>query len=115
GLTLTQLELMPPLRRGTALAVGVVTYAGSTSLTFHYDHTRLDATEAEALSGTFHGRLKSSMVQPEPGDSLLERLVQEHTTYRKGATAFYGLPIGKRVDPTPKLPTLPEVTPRHEL
>ncbi len=99
GLTLTQVELLSPVRPGTALAVGVVTYAGCTSLTFHYDHTRIDAAEAEALAGSFHGRLKTSMIAPEPGDSLLERLVQEHTAYRKGATAFYGLPIGKRVRP----------------
>ncbi len=98
-LTLTHVELLSPVRPGTALAVGVVTYAGSTSLTFHYDHTRIDAAEAEALAGSFHGRLKTSMIAPEPGDTLLERLVAEHTAYRKGATAFYGLPIGKRVKP----------------
>lgn len=114
GLTLTQLELLPPVRPGTALAVGVVTYAGKTSMTFHFDATRLTSPDAEALVGSFHGRLKGSMVAPEPGDTLLERLVQEHTARRQGASAFYGLAIGKHVVPEAPLPPPPENAPRHE-
>jgi hypothetical protein len=109
GLTLEQVELLPPVRPGTMLAIGVVTYAGSTSLAFHFDHTEIEAPEAEALAGSFHGHLKASMIAPEPGNTLLERLVQEHAARRQGASAFYGLPIGKRVDPRPKLPELPEM------
>ncbi|MCX6104534.1 MAG: hypothetical protein NTY08_01710 [Proteobacteria bacterium] len=41
GLTLSCLELLPPLRLYTSMAIGVVTYAGRLTMTAHYDHTIL--------------------------------------------------------------------------
>jgi hypothetical protein len=41
GLTLSCVELLPPLRLYTNMAIGVVTYAGRLTMTAHYDHTIL--------------------------------------------------------------------------
>ncbi len=111
-LGLESLELLPPIRPGTALAFGVVTYARALMITLHFDQTQLTASQAEGLLAALQERLDASMVAPEKDTTLLERLVQEHSLRRPGASAFWGLPIGKRVSPEAAMRELAEAPAR---
>ena len=63
GLTLSCLELLPPLRLYTNLAIGVVTYAGRLTMTAHYDHTLLSKQDVRfLLNGVLAGARAANAV-----------------------------------------------------
>ena len=63
GLTLSCLELLPPLRLYTNMAIGEVTYAGRLTMTAHYDHTILSKQDVRfLLNGVLAGARAASAV-----------------------------------------------------
>ena len=63
GLTLSCLELLPPLRLYTNMAIGIVTYAGRLTMTAHYDHTILSKQDARfLLNGVLAGARAANAV-----------------------------------------------------
>jgi hypothetical protein len=96
-LQLERLELLPPLRPGTHLAVGVVTYAGRLILTLHYDYRRLTREQAEEIRDGLVVRVREMMIDPDAGQvDFRKRLL---TGARAASEPFWSLPIGKNVRP----------------
>lgn len=89
GLTLLQLCLMPPVRPGTAVAFGVVTYAGRMTITAHYDQTVLSPKGAELLLVRYASALRQTMVD---ATGRVKGLAG-----KRAKDPFRSLPFGKNV------------------
>lgn len=96
GLTLTGLELLPPVRPRTHAAFGVVTYAGRLHLTLHFDHTAMTQASAEALLAKYEHVLRGAMRDATATRVRLQERIAAHAA-RGPVTPFRGLPIGKNV------------------
>jgi hypothetical protein len=59
-LTLVKAELLPPVRPGTVMAFGVLTYARQMHVTAHYDATVMRADEAAFIAADYERRLLAS-------------------------------------------------------
>jgi hypothetical protein len=57
GLTLLRLELLPPVRPGTVVALGVVTYAGRMTISVRHDPAALSFARARTLVTAFGAAL----------------------------------------------------------
>lgn len=95
-LTLTSVELLPPIRPQTRAAIGVVSYAREMRLTLHYDSRWLSPVAARALLHSYVAALRSSMAAAAANSlSFDERLAASRS--RRTGQAFRSLPIGKNV------------------
>ncbi|MBX7168167.1 MAG: hypothetical protein K1X74_17660 [Pirellulales bacterium] len=66
NVVLEQIELLPPLRRLTRAALGVVTYAGELTLSLHYDASCFDSSSARILLDRYVSTVRAnSAVWPE--------------------------------------------------
>jgi len=95
-LTLTGLELLPPVRPRTHAAFGVVTYAGKLHLTLHFDHTAMTQASADALLAKYEHVLRGAMRDATATRERLKERIAAHAA-RGPVTPFRGLPIGKNV------------------
>ena len=60
GLQLEQVELLPPVRRHTRAALGVVTYAGELTLSLHYDAACLNSEAAADFFAGYVSAIKTA-------------------------------------------------------
>jgi len=58
---LDYVDFMPPIRRQTHTAFGILTYAGRMHVTLHYDSHVLNAAEASQLLETYVERVKATL------------------------------------------------------
>lgn len=58
GVTLTRIQVLPPVRPGTGLSLGIVTYAGRMIVSAQHDPARLSPAAAELLLTEFDARLR---------------------------------------------------------
>jgi|GEM_PF-1214902 len=61
-LVLKRLELLPPVKIDTNLAIGVVTYHDAMTLTFHYDPLALSAHDVRTILADYVSQLSDSMM-----------------------------------------------------
>ncbi len=94
------------MRSGTALAIGVVYYAGGVTLTGHYDPKALSEADAKTLFQRYHLALRGSTRSSETERASLEEFIEKHALRRAGATALRSLPMGKHAigDGSPLMP-----------
>lgn len=111
GVPLVKIELFPPTRPYTAIAVGAVSYAGEVNITAHIDPTVLAQADASAIFERFKEALTQSLEAPLEVRAEMSQLLAKHAARRSGATAFRSLSIGKNVHV--EAPLLPGHTP-HE-
>ena len=69
ALTLERLELLPPCRKHTNIAAGVVTYGGRMTITFNYDTQALSDADAKSLLAAYVQNLSRSIASMEPESS----------------------------------------------
>lgn len=76
-LVLKRLELLPPVKIDTNLAIGVVTYGEELTLTFHYDPLVLSAHDARVILADYVSQLSDSMMLDtiESGDDKSSAIV----------------------------------------
>jgi NRPS condensation-like uncharacterized protein len=77
GFTVKAIDFFPPLRRGTAIALGVSSYAHTLHFSLHYDHRLISVGDAHSLlndiSGNTAGHFAESLetlaspLRPKPG------------------------------------------------
>lgn len=82
GLTVERVEFLPPIRPGTALALGVFSYAGSTTLTGHFDPRHLAASDVQAMVDDLIARLADARTLPVPQRVELGTLIEKHAARR---------------------------------
>ncbi len=66
NLTIESLELLPPVRRATPVAIGVATYANQLHLALHYDARVINANAAQTLLNRLAARIASAMPSTVP-------------------------------------------------
>ena len=103
GIEVTSLELLPPYRPNTPLAVGVATVGTSMQLTMHYNAQVLSFHQASELRTLFERQLRTTLNwKPKPVVDLVAI-----TTSPASGGPLWSLPIGKNVNPrAPEHPVL---------
>jgi hypothetical protein len=61
SLTLERIELLPPVRPYTAVAIGVLTYAEKLNVALHYDSRAITEEDAQSLLAGYVRRLRETM------------------------------------------------------
>jgi hypothetical protein len=119
GLTLQSVELLPPVRPGTAMALGCVTFGDKLFLSLHHDPSRLGADDAKALLAQLSEKMKRSVaLADERVNNARGRLAGAVGANGKIApqSRLWSLPIGKNVHPASLLPErLPAMQPERQL
>ena len=68
NLTLLRLELLPPVKIATNIAIGVVTYNGEMTLSLHYDRTVLSTSDANTILADYVTELSRSIMLTADSD-----------------------------------------------
>ncbi len=103
NLKLTHLALVPPVRPGTKVTFGVVTYMRRLTLTMHFDQTVMTRDDAKALFDIVVERLTESASKDATSSEDLEALIKRHAGLSASSPGFRSLPLGKHVAPTARI------------
>jgi hypothetical protein len=114
NLKLTKVSLVPPVRHGTKVTFGVVTYMRRLSLTMHFDQIAMTKDDAKLLFDLVVGRLNQSSTKDATNSEDLETLIKRHAGLSASAPGFRSLPLGKHVAPTARINQL-EGKPGHSV
>jgi hypothetical protein len=95
---INSIGFVPPLKPGTYIAIGVLTYANRLSLTLQYDAKHLEREDSEEILAYFIESLEAKMVDPDNVKRDFQERLREGARASEG-TRFWSLPIGKNVKP----------------
>ena len=114
NLKLTHVSLVPPVRQGTKVTFGVVTYMRRLALTMHFDQTAVTRDDAKALFDLVVEKLTESSTKDATSSEDLETLIKRHAGLSASTPGFRSLPLGKHVAPTVRINQL-EGKPGHSV
>lgn len=103
GMQINSLELLPPYRPNTPLAIGVATVGTTMQLAMHYNADVLNFHQASDLQTLYEKQLRTTLNwEPKPAGDLVTL-----TKSPASGGPLWALPIGKNVNPrAPEYPVL---------
>jgi NRPS condensation-like uncharacterized protein len=112
NLKLKNVSFVPPVRHGTKVTFGVVTYMRRLAITMHFDQTAMTEDDADSVFELVVDRLTESSTRDATSSEDLETLIKRHARLSESAPGFRSLPLGKHVAPTVRINQL-EGKPGH--
>jgi NRPS condensation-like uncharacterized protein len=114
NLKLTNVSLVPPVRHGTKIAIGIVTFMRRLTLTMHFDQTTMTKDDAKSIFDMIVTRVTESSTKDSTSSEDLTTLIKRHTGLKANNPGFRSLPLGKHVAPTVRINQL-EGKPGHSI